>query len=196
MNYEEMREKILEEIAEEKARIRTEKKAKREFAQTVKDAMTVEQKIRFVNTPYKDMPDALKEGMTHRPQMFNFVRYTKPHIGRQKETFAARLIRYRDKYNLTEQGFCDICNEFAQKYDLPATKDQRAQRTRITLRDIHNYENFNVCPKIDKMTIIAEAMGVGIDYFGGYGATERKSNNQILEAKYRKRRKKDDSDRA
>jgi hypothetical protein len=160
-------------------------------AQKIKDAMTVEEKIELMNTPFKMLPDELKPGMTQNPQMFNFVRMSKPHIGGQKETFAARLIKYMDKYSLTPERFSEICNEYASKYDLPATKNRRAQRTRITKRDINNYENYNVCPKIDKMTVIAAAMGVGIDYFAGYGADNRRSSNEVLEAKYRKSCKRD-----
>lgn len=163
-------------------------KEKKATAQRIKDAMSMQEKIDLMNTPYKDMPEVLQAGMTKNPQTFNFVRISKPHIGRQKETFAARLIKHMDKYSLTPERFSEICNEFAAKYDVPASNGRRAQKTRITVRDINNYENYNVCPKIDKMTVIAEAMGVGIDYFAGYGPDSRKSSNQILEAKYRKRR--------
>ena len=184
----EIRAQVLQELAEEKAEARRQKKARMARIQEYKNSLTVEQKIKLMNTPYKDLPEELKEGMVKNPQMFNFVRFSKPYLGRQKETFAARLIKYRDKYSLTQQGFCDICNEFARKKDLPATKDHRAQRTRITLSDIISYENNNVTPKIDKMTVIAEAMGVSIDYFAGYGTDSRRSKNEILEARYRKRR--------
>lgn len=144
------------------------------YAQLLKDDMSVEQKIEMLNTPYSQLPEELKPGMTKSPQMFNFVRMTHPNIGAQKETFAARLVRYRDRYHLTPERFCEVCNEFAQRYDLPATDGHRAQRTRITLRDLNNYENFNVCPKIDKMTVIVEAMGYSIDYFAGYGPKTRR----------------------
>ena len=150
------------------------KKQKINKAQKIKDKMTIRQKINMLNTPYDKLPDELKPGMTKSPQMFNFVRMTHPNIGAQKETFGARLIRYRDKYHLTPERFCAVCNEFAAKYDTPALDGRRAQRTRITLRDLSNYENFNVCPKIDKMTVIAEAMGYSIDYFAGYGPTTRR----------------------
>lgn len=166
-------------------KILNEKKA---AAQQIKDTMTVEEKIALMNTPYRELPECLAVGMTQRPQLFNFVRMSKPNIGRQKETFAARLIRYMDKYSLTPERFSEICNEFACKYDLKAEGKKRAQRTRVTTRDISNYVNYNVSPKIDKMTVIAEAMGVSIDYFAGYGAENRRSSNEILEAKYRKRR--------
>ena len=154
-------------------------------AHVIKDTMSNEQKIELLNTPYKDIPVELQPGMVKNPQMFNFVRVTHKNIGKQKETFGARLIRYREKYHFTPAEFCAFCNEFAAKYDLPARDGVKAQRTRITLRDIHNYENMNVCPKIDKMTIMAEAMGYSIDYFAGYGAQERKSKNALVEARRR-----------
>lgn len=154
-----------------------EKEAKKKLiakAQLLKNNMTVDQKIKMLNTPYDKLPEELKPGMTKFPQVFNFVRMTHPHIGAQKETFGARLIRYRDKYHLTPERFCAVCNEFAMRYDAPARNGRRAQKTRITLRDLSNYENFNVCPKIDKMTVIAEAMGYSIDYFAGYGPESRR----------------------
>lgn len=185
-----IRTQVLKEIAEEKKQARIEKKIRLKKIQEFKDSLSVQQKIDLMNTPYHMLPANLQEGMTKNPQMFNFIRFSKPHIGRQAETFAARLIRYRDKYHLTQQNFCDICNEFAQKHDLPAKDGRRAQRVRITLRDLIGYENYNICPKIDKMTIIAEAMGVSIDYFAGYGPDSRRSKNEVLEARYRKSRKK------
>lgn len=185
-------------LAEERAAERAERNIRRKIAQDIKDGMSVEEKIQFVNTPYHELPEALQEGMVQNPQMFNFIRMSKPHIGEQKETFAARLIRYKDKYGLTDARFAQICNEFASKYDLKATTKHKAQRTRIHERDLQNYENYNICPKIDKMTVIAEAMGVSIDYFGGYGPNFRRSSNIVLESKYRKqksrRKKNDDGD--
>ena len=153
---------------EERENLKTEKKA----AQEIKNQMTFDQLICFVNTPYHKLPDNLKAGMTKRPQKFNFIKMSHPNIGDQKETFAARLIRYRKKYHLSVDDFATISNEFAKIYG-----------TRITKRDILNYENYNICPKIDKMTAIAEAMGVSIDYFAGYGTSNRKSRNDIMESR-------------
>ena len=155
---------------------------KKAVAQTIKDAMTIEQKIRLMNTRFEDLPAELQIGMTKRPQTFNFIRMSKPHIGQQKETLAARLIKYMDKYSLTPESFAEICNEYACKYDVKATATTRAQRTRITRHDLDNYVNYNVCPKIDKMTVIAEAMGVSIDYFAGYGPDDRTSGDFVLAA--------------
>ena len=160
---------------------------KKNAAQIIKDSMTIEEKINLMNTPYNKLPENLKPGMVKNPQTFNFVRISKPRIGRQKETFAARIIKHMNRYNLTPEKFSQICNTFARKYDLPATKDRRRQRTRITVHDINNYVNYNVCPKIDKMTVIAEAMGVGVDYFAGYGPDNRRSKYEILESRFRKK---------
>lgn len=141
-------------------------------AQKLKDQMTIDQLIEFVNMPYCDIPEELKAGMTKHPQAFNFIKMAHPHIGDQRERFAARLIRYRTKYHLSVDEFAKIANEFAKMYG-----------TRITKRDIMNYENYNICPKIDKMTAIAEAMGVSIDYFAGYGTEDRKSQNSMIESR-------------
>lgn len=143
-------------------------------AQEIKDHMTFEQKIQFVNTPYGNLPDDLKVGMTKRPQKFNFIKMMHPHAGEQKETFAARLIRYRAKYHLSVEEFASIANEFGYMHGV-----------KVTTRDITNYENYNVCPKIDKMMAIAEAMGVSIDYFAGYGPSNRRSKNDIIESRKR-----------
>lgn len=151
---------------------RAERKIAIANAQKIKAMMTVEEKIRFLNTPYNEMPDELKPGMTKHPQQFKFVRLTKRNLGCQKETFAARLIRYRHKFNLQPEDFCAIANEYGKDSGI-----------RITLRDINNYENFNICPKIDKMTLIAKAMGVGIDYFAGYGTANRRSKNMLIESR-------------
>ena len=143
-------------------------------AQEVKDAMSVAEKIRFVNTPYLDLPDNLKVGMTKRPQRFNFVKMGHPNIGDQRETFAARLIKCRMKYHLSIDELANIANDFARPYG-----------TRVTKRDIFNYENYNICPKIDKMTALAEALGVSIEYFAGYGPEGRRSKNPVIESRTR-----------
>lgn len=159
------------------------KKLQINIAQIIKSTMSAEDKIKFLNTPYNSMPEELQPGMTKNPQLFNFVRVTHRNIGQQQETFGSRLIRWRQKYSMTPSQFCECCNEIAARFDLPATENHRAQRTRITLRDISNYEDFNVSPKIDKMTIMAEAMGVDIDYFAGYGAQNRRSKNPVVESR-------------
>ena len=164
-----------------------EKNAKKEAmaaAQLIKDQMTVEQKIQFLNTPYKDMPDELKVGMVKNPQKFMFVKMKNHRIGDQKETFGARLIRYRAKYSLSQKDFCELAEEYGKNY-----------KVHITLRDMNNYENYNVSPKIDKMTLIEEVMGMKIDYFAGYGAEDRTCRNEKIESRYRAKRGKKNAPR-
>lgn len=140
-----------------------EKKLAIEKAQAIKKLMTPEQKIEMLNTKYNDLPEELKAGMVKRPQQFKFIPMTHRKIGEQRETFGARLIRYRQNWHLSRENFCDIANEFAKAYGV-----------KITLRDMSNYEDFNVCPKIDKMTAISQTMDLPIEYFAGYGPVRRK----------------------
>lgn len=138
----------------------------------IKDQMTFDQLIRFVNTPYPKIPDFMKDRMTKQPQLFNFIKMNHPNMGKQQETFAARLVRYRKKYRLSTEDFALIANEFAKIHG-----------TKITTSDIINYEYYNICPKIDKMTAIVEATGMSLDYFAGYGTSNRKSKNSIIECR-------------
>ena len=133
-----------------------------ENAQMIKNSMTFEEKIKFLNTPYKDMPEELQPGMTKNPQKFKFVKMLRNRIGDQRETFGARLCRYRKTYHLTREQFCDIANSFGTLYGV-----------KITKRDMINYEDFNVCPKIDKMTVITTVTDMPVDYFAGYGPNTR-----------------------
>ena len=140
------------------------------LANKLKKHMTFDQFINFVNTPYKEIPRILKVKMTQRPQRFRFINMKAPEAGFQKETFAARMIKFRVKYHFGREDIATIANEFARDYG-----------TRVTLRDIRNYELYNICPKIDKMTAIAEALGLSVDYFAGYGPSNRKSKNETIE---------------
>ena len=159
---------------------RNERKEIRRAVQSIKNKMTIEERIKFLNTPYIEVPDELRDDrLVEHPQEFNFVRFANHSTGLQKETFAARLIRYMDSHGFAtadENGtkldldrFSAICNEFAKDFDTKARPGHRPQKTRVTKRDLNNYINWNICPKVDKMTIISEAMGVDIGYLGGYG---------------------------
>jgi len=161
---------------------------KKRIAKEMKDAMTAEQKIEFLNTPYEKLPDELKAGMTENPQVLNFIRMSHPHIGEQKDTFAARYVRMKEKYQLTDKEVSDMANIFAKKFDLKKTDKHKAQKTRVTVNDLQRYENYNITPKIDKLTAISRALGFSIAYCGGYGPESMCSKNDVLEAKYRKRR--------
>lgn len=143
---------------------RAERKAAIAAAQGIKAKMTEDEKIEMLNTPYKDLPKELQAGMVKNPQKFKFVQMNKRNIGDQRETFGARLIRYRKNWHLTQENFCDIANEFGSHYGV-----------KITKRDMTNYEDFNVCPKIDKLTIIAKTMDLPIEYFAGYGPVRKKA---------------------
>ena len=142
---------------------REEFKRKLARAKLLRSKLTDDEKIELLNMPYKDIPDVLKPGMVKNPQNFKFIQMTHNHIGEQKETFGARLIRYRKNWHLTREEFCDIANEFGKLY-----------KVKITKMDMQNYEDRNVCPKIDKMTVIAETMDLPIDYFAGYGPNNRR----------------------
>ena len=103
----------------------------------------------------------------------------KEYTGRYIRTFCS----YWQYENYLRKEYKTSDGTFAIK-----AKDGKAQITRITSTDVRNYINYNICPKIDKMTVIAKAMGVNIDYFAGYGSVNRQSNNQVLESRYRKRK--------
>jgi len=134
-----------------------------ELAQAIKKLMTPQQKIKMLNTKYKDLPEVLKPGMVKNPQKFKFIPMTRSRAGEQNETFGARLIRYRQNWHLSRKDFCTIANEFAKRYGV-----------QVTEWDLLHYEDFNICPKIDKMTAIAETMDLPIEYFAGYGSSYRK----------------------
>lgn len=136
--------------------------------------MTLDEKIEFMNISYFNLPENLRVGRVKRPQPFNFVKMKHPNAGTQKETFAARLIRLRKKYHLSQTDLAFAANQFASKYG-----------SQVTIHDICNYENKNVCPKIDKMTAISEALGVSINYFAGYGPEEAHVKNPVIEARSR-----------
>lgn len=168
-------------FAEQARKNRERRKKEIAEAQAIKATMTVEEKIKFVNTPFDDMPLKLKPGMTKHPQKFNFVHIRQPHIGLQKETLAARVIRFRQKYKMSRTDFLNVCNIFAEHFDAPK------QKTRLTMRDLVKYEDFNVCPKIDKMVVMAKATGFPIDFYAGYGKNDRRSDNPNIESRFRKR---------
>ena len=175
---------------------RAEKKARKEEARKIMDAMDPDLTIEFLNTPYKqqpqwlkdhDFPEILMEGMTKWPQVFNFVRFNQPRIGEQVETCGARCVRFRKEYNMSREDMAKLCNLYTTKFDLKANDKRRAQQTRSTANDFEHYENHNVSPKIDKMTAISKATGMPIAYIAGYGPGEGVlSGNEILRAKFRK----------
>lgn len=168
---------------------KAERNYKRKVAQERKDEMTIDERIKFLNTPFVEVPDDLRDDrLVEHPQEFNFIRFADPDAGLQKETFGARLIRYMyahgftttdeetGKEKLDVERFSQVCKEFAKQFDTPARRGHRPQKTRVTATDLNNYVNWNICPKIDKMTVISEAMNVDIEYLGGYRGSNPPKN--------------------
>lgn len=196
--FEDVREFVYKEMEEQRKAEREAKKARRKEAETIKDQMDPDDLIEFLNTPYKDQPEWLRahnlpqilmEGMTKYPQVFNFVRFNQPNVGKQIETAGARCLRFRKDYDLSREEFAKLCNIYAKQFDLPKTEKHRAQRTRVKESDVAHYERDNISPKIDKMTVIGKATNIPITYFAGYGPDNVLSKNDILAARYRKNRK-------
>lgn len=116
--------------------------------------------------------------LVKNPYQYRFNKIVHPHIGNQKDTFGERLAFFMNKYGLSVKNFVEMTKPFADK-----------KKIRITDGDLENYLYRGVSPKIDKLYVICEVMGVSLDYFCGYGSKNRPSRNQILEARYRKRKK-------
>lgn len=106
---------------------------------------------------------------------YHFIHMSYKHIGKRKDSFAERLAFYMNKYNLSAKQFAEISHELAGKNGF-----------RVTKQDIEAYLYRGVSPKIDKLYAISQVMGVTLDYFCGYGTKNRKSSNPIIEARYRK----------
>ena len=192
-----------------------ETRIKNKFFQEQYDAylekMTPEELIEFLNTPWEDMPEWIKEGcpkMVKYPEEFNFLRIAGEveKDERQKEIFGSRLVRYMEKYGMItsdEQGthlhykrFSEICNELATKYDLARRPGHKAQRVRITPMDLKGYTSIRTTPKKDKLVTIAMATGMPVSYLGGYRDDEPPTigtdpiNPGPFSGKFRKRRMK------
>ena len=175
------------------------------------EKMTPEERIAFLNTPWEEMPEWIKEGnprMVKYPEEFNFLRIAGEvnKEERQKEIFGARIVRYMEKYGMItsdEEGthlhykrFSEICNELAEKYDLAWRPGHKAQRTRVTPTDFKGYTSDRITPKKDKLVTIAIATGLPMSYLGGYRDDDPHSNNPDpagigpFSGKFRKRRTK------
>ena len=173
-------------------------KTTRQMIEEFFEAMTVEERIAFLNTPWEDQPEWIKENLTRLvkyPEEFNFLRIAGEvdEKARQKEIFGARLLRYMEKFRFVtsdEEGtkldykrFCNVCNELAKNYDLAARPGKRAQITRITPADLKSYTRERVTPKKDKLTTIAVAMNVPVSYLGGYGSNTPPTSGISLSGK-------------
>lgn len=145
--------------------------------------MTPEEWIQFQNTPWELLPEWIREAMpklVRNPGECNFVRIygLVDEKERQKEICASRLTRYMEKKGFItsdEEGthlhydrFAEVCNELAETYDLPWRPGKKAQRVRITKRDLKNYTQCRVTPKGDKLAVLATATDLPVWYLGGY----------------------------
>lgn len=101
---------------------------------------------------------------------YHFISMNKPAMKVQVMTTAQRIRSFRQKYHFSQKSFAEFCNVYAVRYGV-----------KVTPADIAGYEACRCCPKIDKLQSIADAMGVSIDYFCGYGASNRKSNKALVE---------------
>ena len=167
------------------------------------NSMSPEELIKFQNTPYEELPEWLKEALpkiVQNPEACNFVRiYDLVHKNdRQQEIAASRITRYMEKHRLvtTFEGnvqldykrFSTICNELAEKFDLPWGPGKKAQRVRITPRDLQNYTECRVTPKGDKLAVLAAVTDLPVWYLCGYGKPEepQKTNRNPLVNKFRR----------
>lgn len=169
--------------AQKRKAMYAERKLLRQKVEAYFAAMSEEELIEFQNTPWDQIPEWLREALPKLvmyPEENNFVRIYGL-VGekeRQKEITGSRIVRYMEKNGFItsdEDGthlhydrFAEVCNEFAEKFDLPWRPGKKAQRTRITKRDLKNYTQCRVTPKHDKMAVLATATGLPLWYLGGY----------------------------
>lgn len=188
------------------------RKSARKRVEAFFKGLSTEELIKFQNTPWSELPDWLKQDLPKLvmfPEENNFVRiYGMVNENeRQKEITASRITRYMEKKRMItsdEEGtklhydrLAEICNKVAEDYDLPWRPGKKAQRTRITKRDLKNYTQCRVTPKHDKMAILSVATGLPLWYLAGYKNpnTPPTFGDNPLEAapetkKFRKRRQK------
>ena len=103
---------------------------------------------------------------------YHFITMTKPTMKTQNMSTRDRIISFRKKYNMSREMFARFCSAYGERYGVKVTK-----------YDIQNYERQKCCPKIDKLQAISDAIGFSVDYICGYGATDRKSKNDLVEAR-------------
>ena len=159
------------------------RKAARARVEAFFASMTPDELIKFQNTPWEELPEWLKEDLpklVRHPEENNYVRIYDlvNKEQRQKEITASRITRYMENHGFitsNEEGthlhydkFAEVCNQLAEKYDLPWAHGKRMQKVRITKRDLQNYTECRVTPKGDKMAILAQATELPLWYLGGY----------------------------
>lgn len=107
---------------------------------------------------------------------YHFITMDRPTLSKQTMSTAERIKTFRCKYNMSRKMFADICSAYGYRYGV-----------KVTMHDINNYERQRCCPKIDKLSAITDAMGMTLDYFCGYGHTNRRSKNDFVEARTKKK---------
>ena len=180
----EIRQKVYRARAAWKRKMRApELKAARNRVEKFFASMSPEELIEFQNKPWEELPEWLKEDMpklVRHPEECNFVRIYDlvSKYQRQQEISASRIVRYMEKHRMIttdENGtslnygrFSEICNERAEEYDLPWVPGKKAQKVRISPRDLKNYTQCRVTPKADKMALLTRVTGLPLWYLGGY----------------------------
>lgn len=147
--------------------------------------MSVKQIIKYQNTPYEKLPDALKRcngRIVRKPCKNHYVRMygLVPDTEAQKEITSSRITRYMEEHgfitsnqegiHLDYKRFAEVCNEIGKYYDLRNAKGKRISGVRITARNIENYVEDRVTPKGDKFALLSVATGMPVKYLGGYGS--------------------------
>ena len=159
------------------------RKEQKEKIEQFFEGMSTEELIKFQNTPWNELPEWIREAMpklVQYPMENNYVRIygLVNKDQRQQEITASRLTRYMEKHGFItsdEEGthlhydhFAEVCNEFAEKYDLPWRPGRKSQKVRITKRDLKNYTQCRVTPKGDKMAVLSSVTELPLWYLGGY----------------------------
>ena len=158
-------------------------KANRKKFENYFNSMSIEERLKFIHTPYDEYPDWIKQAfpkLVQFPEQNNFVRI----LGlvdedeRQREITGARIIRYMESHGFVtadEEGpkldynrFAKVCNELAERFDLERRPGHKSQQTRLTECNLKSYTCMKVTPKKDKMAVLAAAMNVPIWYLAGY----------------------------
>ena len=137
-------------------------KAEREAAKAARATLTVDERIKLLNTPYGNIPDMYRPGMTKWPYRFEYMKMQNPGIGQQVETFGARLLRFMKNHGVSPVQLSMMASEYGAQFFV-----------KVTLRDIYSYIDRNVAPKIDKLMAISAALDMPLDYFPGYGSSNR-----------------------
>lgn len=86
-------------------------------------------------------------------------------IGKQKRTCGQAILAYRKAWNLSRRELSELVEKYSLQYGV-----------RFTVSDIANYENYNISPKIDKLTALCHATHMPMAFFTGYRKSMAKAN--------------------